>query len=64
MKFEDYLNKIKIFTDDILIPNEEQLENDGEVSTSIMEKIIENDLFGISIPKNYGGLGLSMKEQI
>ena len=64
MKFEDYLNKIKTLTDDILIPNEEQLENDGEVSDSIMKKIIENDLFGISIPKNYGGLGLSMKEQI
>ena len=64
MKFEDYLNKIKILTDDILIPNEEQLENEGEVSESIMKKIIENDLFGISIPKNYGGLGLSMKEQI
>ena len=58
MKFEDYLNKIKTLTDDILIPNEEQLENDGEVSDSIMKKIIENDLFGISIPKNYGGLGL------
>ena len=28
-----------------------------------MKKIIENDLFGISIPKNYGGLGL-VKEQI
>ena len=27
MKFEDYLNKIKTLTDDILIPNEEQLEN-------------------------------------
>ena len=32
MKFEDYLNKIKTLTDDTLIPNEEQLENDGEVS--------------------------------
>ena len=52
MKFEDYLNKIKIFTDDILIPNEEQLENDGKVSDSIMKKIIANDLFGISIPKS------------
>ena len=33
MKFEDYLNKIKTFTDDILIPNEEQLENDGSINS-------------------------------
>jgi len=64
MNFSNYLAQIKKFTDDVLIPNEEQLEIDEEVSKPIIDLIIKNGLFGISIPKRYGGLELSMKEQI
>ena len=64
MSFKKYLEEIKKLTDEILIPNEEKLENDGFVSEEIMQKIIDKGLFGISIPEEYGGLNFNMKEQI
>ena len=64
MSFKKYLEEIKKLTDEILIPNEEELENDGFVSEEIMQKIIDKGLFGISIPEEYGGLNFNMKEQI
>ena len=62
--FDKYLEEIKNLTDEILIPNEEELENEGFVSESIMKKIIDNGLFGISIPEEFGGMNFNMKEQI
>lgn len=64
MSFKKYLKEIKKLTDEILIPNEEELENNGFVSEKIMQKIIDKGLFGISIPEEYGGLNFNMKEQI
>ena len=64
MSFKKYLEEIKKLTDEILIPNEEELENDGFVSEKIMQKIIDKGLFRISIPEEYGGLNFNMKEQI
>ena len=37
MSFKKYLEEIKKLTDEILIPNEEELENDGFVSEEIMQ---------------------------
>ena len=54
----------KNLTDKILIPNEEELENNGFVSEKIMKEIIDNGLFGISIPEEFGGMNFNMKEQI
>ena len=63
-KFEDFLILVRDFTNKILIPNEEILEDQGMVDKEIMLKIKELGLFGISIPENYGGLGFDMEEQV
>jgi len=63
-KFEDYLILVRDFTNKILIPNEEILEDQGMVDKEIMLKIKELGLFGISIPNKYGGLGFDMEEQV
>ena len=64
MKFKNYLEEVKKFTNEILIPNETLLEDEGNVSKDIIQDIIDIGLFGISIPEQYGGAGYNMEEQI
>lgn len=62
--FEAYLKIVREFTQDVLRPNEYRLEQDNGIPEEIVQKIRDMGLFGISIPKKYGGLGLSMEQQV
>ncbi|GAB2177060.1 acyl-CoA dehydrogenase family protein [Dongia sp. agr-C8] len=47
-----------------LIPAEAQVENDNEIPAELIEEMRRLGLFGMSIPEAYGGLGLTMEEEV
>src|ERR1041384_5355232 len=47
-----------------LRPLEEQVDRDDEVPEAIVREMREMGLFGLSIPEELGGLGLTMSEEV
>ncbi len=51
------------FVDERLIPNEDRVEAEDAVPAEIVAEMRNLGLFGLSVPVEYGGLGLSMQEE-
>lgn len=51
------------FVRERLIPNEARLAEEDAVPAELLEEMKELGLFGLSIPEEYGGLGLTMEEE-
>ncbi|MDI3406904.1 acyl-CoA dehydrogenase family protein [Streptomyces cavernicola] len=62
--FDTYLRTIAAFTDDELIPAEPDMVAAGQVPDALVQRMAELGLFGISIPRAYGGLGWTMEQQV
>ncbi|WP_346798312.1 acyl-CoA dehydrogenase family protein [Halomonas sp. Bachu 37] len=58
------LDTISRFVRERLIPNEARLAEDDAVPAELLEEMKEMGLFGLSIPEEYGGLGLTMEEEV
>ena len=58
------LTQVKRFVEQDLNPISLQVEKTGEIPEEIVEKMRALGLFGLSIPKEYGGLGLSTLDEI
>ncbi len=54
---------VRRFVEERLIPAEDQVEHDDAVPESIVAEMRELGLFGLSVPEDYGGLGLTMVEE-
>jgi len=54
---------VRRFVRERLIPAEPKVEDDDEIPQSIVAQLKELGLFGMTIPEEYGGLGLSMYEE-
>jgi len=54
---------VRRFVEERLIPAEDQVEHDDAVPESIVAEMRELGLFGLSVPEDYGGLGLTMAEE-
>ncbi len=59
--FELYLESIRRFTSDKLIPAERRVEEDDAVPEELVAEMQHLGLFGMTIPETYGGLGLTME---
>lgn len=57
------LDTISRFVRERLIPNEARLAEDDAVPPELLAEMKEMGLFGLSIPEEYGGLGLTMEEE-
>lgn len=55
---------IERFVRERLVPAEEQLAEEGSLPDNILAEMKELGLFGLTIPEEYGGLGLTMEEEI
>ena len=64
LDFDDYLGSIRRFTDDELIPAEPEMVASGAVPDEILRRIAELGLFGITLPRQWGGLGWSIEQQV
>ena len=47
-----------------LVPAEAQVSETDEIPQDIINEMKELGLFGISIPEEFGGLGLTMEEEV
>ncbi|HEX6376714.1 MAG TPA: acyl-CoA dehydrogenase family protein [Allosphingosinicella sp.] len=62
--FDLLLETVRRFVAERLRPLEERVDRDDEVPAEIVAEMREMGLFGLSIPKEYGGLGLTMGEEV
>ncbi len=58
------LAMIERFVRERLVPAEDRLAEDERVPEEIVEEMKQLGLFGLTIPEEYGGLGLTMEEEI
>ncbi len=58
------LAMIERFVRERLVPAENRLAEDERVPEEIVEEMKQLGLFGLTIPEEYGGLGLTMEEEI
>jgi acyl-CoA dehydrogenase len=61
--FEQLLDGVRRFVNERLIPLEAKVSEDDAIPADALAEMRELGLFGISIPEEYGGLGLSMEEE-
>lgn len=62
--FPQYLSTVRRFTHGELIPAERRLVSERAVPPEIFGRIKGLGLFGITLPRAWGGLGWSMEEQV
>ncbi|MCZ6730046.1 MAG: acyl-CoA dehydrogenase family protein [SAR324 cluster bacterium] len=62
--FAEFLGNLRRFVRERLIPNEHRLEEDDAVPEEILEEMRRLGLFATSLPVEYGGLGLTMEQQV
>ena len=58
------LDSIRSFVNDALIPREHEVAETDEIPTDIIATMRELGLFGLTIPEEYGGLGVTMEEEV
>lgn len=61
---QSMVDQTRRFVRDDLIPAEEWVEEHDEIPDHIVEKLRDFGYFGMTIPEQYGGLGLSMFEEV
>ena len=60
---EQLASAVRRFVREELIPAEPKVEQDDDIPASIVAQLKRLGLFGMTIPQQYGGLGLSMYEE-
>ena len=58
------LDAVRRFVHERLIPAEDELASSGQVPPDIVNEMRELGLFGLSIAPEFGGLGLTMEEEV
>jgi acyl-CoA dehydrogenase len=62
--FDILLSAVQRFVLERLVPAEDYLEEHDEVPAEIVEEMKVMGLFGLTIPEEYGGIGLSMSQEV
>ncbi|HUY45551.1 MAG TPA: acyl-CoA dehydrogenase family protein [Streptosporangiaceae bacterium] len=62
--FDLVLKQVRGFVNDKVIPREDEIEASGTLPRELREQAAEMGLFGFSVPDEYGGLGLTMTEEV
>src|SRR5690554_495030 len=58
------LDSIRSFVNEVLIPQEEAVAETDEIPESTISQMREMGLFGLTIPEAFGGLGVTMEEEV
>jgi len=61
---DQLINTVRKFVQERLVPLEESVAENDEVPEDVVQEMRELGLFGISIPTEFGGLGLNMEEEV
>nr|MBF0685956.1 acyl-CoA dehydrogenase family protein [Pseudomonas sp.] len=62
--FEVFLEDLRSFVRNELVPREDEVERLDEVPADIVAKMAEQGMFGYSIPEAYGGAGMTTEELV
>ncbi|WP_114954395.1 acyl-CoA dehydrogenase family protein [Sphingosinicella terrae] len=62
--FDALIDTVRRLVSERLRPLEAQVAEEDEVPEAIVAEMREMGLFGLSIPEDYGGLGLTMSEEV
>ena len=54
---------VRRFVNERLIPNEDRVENEDAVPPEIIQDMRDMGLFGLTVPEEFGGLGLTASEE-
>lgn len=63
-EFAEVLSAVRRFVRERVVPAEAEIEDSDAIPATIREQAAGMGLFGFSIPELYGGLGLSMSEEV
>ena len=58
------LDSIHQFVGEVLIPRENEVAETDAIPQDIIEQMREMGLFGLTIPEDFGGLGVTMEEEV
>lgn len=61
---DQLIETISRFVDERLIPRESEVADSDSMPGDVVHEMREMGLFGLSIPEEYGGLGLSTEEEV
>lgn len=61
---DQLLDTIRRFVRERLVPNEDRIAEEDAIPPEIVAEMRELGLFGLSIPEEYGGIGLAMSEEV
>ena len=61
---EQLLETIKKKKKNELVPLEHEVEESNAIPEHIVNQMKELGLFGLTIPEEYGGLGITMEEEV
>ncbi|MDD2546186.1 MAG: acyl-CoA dehydrogenase family protein [Burkholderiaceae bacterium] len=62
--FEALLDSVRRFVRERLVPAENEVAETDEIPPAIVQEMREMGLFGLTIPEAYGGLELTMEEEV
>ncbi|WP_031405463.1 acyl-CoA dehydrogenase family protein [Thiomonas sp. FB-Cd] len=62
--FDILLHTIQRFVRERLVPAENYLEEHDDVPADIIDDMKEMGLFGLTVPEEYGGIGLSVSQEV
>src|SRR3954467_15060360 len=57
---KDIIAMVRQFADEQILPNAEHFDHEDEFPEAIVEQMKELGLFGVTIPEEYGGMGLDL----
>ncbi len=61
---DQLLDMLRQFVEGVLIPRENEVAETDEIPADIVQQMRELGLFGLTIPEEYEGLGLTMEEEV
>ncbi len=61
---QQFIDVVRRYVRERLIPLEQQVAEDDQIPEEIIEEMKDMGLFGLSIPEKFGGLGLSMSDEV
>ncbi|MGI5165368.1 acyl-CoA dehydrogenase family protein [Spirillospora sp. CA-253888] len=62
--FADVVSAVRAFVREQVIPREEEIEESDAIPEPLRRTAREMGLFGYALPEEYGGLGLSLSEEV
>jgi acyl-CoA dehydrogenase len=63
-EFADVLDAVRSFVREKVVPREDEIEETDQIPAEVRQASADMGLFGYALPEAYGGLGLSMSEEV